>query len=322
MFSTKNPNRPGLQSFRIFVFLALTILIVQPMSSLAADSVATAGAPASTTLSGSAKHSQPLKSLVKLTAPTKSPRTGAIQNARQVQYSGPRVIYIPNAPVSLFRRHQLNLPIPLLPLLPAQTAQVQPSAKPSAEIKSEATGIMTWVPGYESAIVSHAQPLSAQPELHGALRGEQMPALVPQFRSTPRLLTELLQPKEKRSANWDEWYKRVCRTVYDQWLLDDSGAGKVCVHVTVWSSRDLACKIDSFSPTAGTTRDTVRESAFREGALRAVRSLDRCMVLEFPAQFNEAKMDFDLDISRAVDGRFGCQVVVAPGAENPVAAIR
>jgi hypothetical protein len=232
-----------------------------------------------------------------------------------------RVIYVPNASVSPFRRHQLNLPLPILPLLPAQTAQVQPSPKPIADIKPETTGIMTWVPGYKSAIVSHLQPLSAQSELH-ALRGDQMPALVPQFRSTPRLLTELLLPPEKRSVNWDEWYKRVCRTVYDQWLLDDSGPGKVCIHVTVWSSRDLACKIEDFSPAPGSTRDTVKESSFREAALRAVRSLDRCMVLEFPAQFNETNMGFDLDISRAVEGRFGCQVVVAPGTENPVSAIR
>jgi hypothetical protein len=123
-----------------------------------------------------------------------------------------------------------------------------------------------------------------------------------------------------RSISWDEWYKRVCRIVYDQWLLADTGPGKACVHVTVWWSRDLDCKIVEFSAAAGTMRDTTMESSFREAALRAVRGLDRCMVLEFPAQSHQSKIDFDLEISRAVEGPFGYKVVATRGTQNTMPA--
>jgi hypothetical protein len=317
------------------VFFVFAILIIAPAQSLAADSTAdgeahpTASAKSpqpgkpGRVLNGAAQHSQPFNSSVKLISPSSSPSRKAApsQYAGRAQYPVQRLYYIPNAPVTPFRReqHESLKPRALLPVLPAPITPPESSAKPVAAVSPPSSGIMTWAPGYDSAIVTQAQPLEVGAAVHGVLRGDQALAarpLVSQFRSTPRLLTELLAPKEKRSVSWDEWYKRVCRTVYDQWLLDDTGPGKACIHVTAWSSRDIECKIVDFSPASGTLRDSVQESSFREAALRAVRSLDRCLVLEFPTQFLQTKVDFDLDISRAVDGPFGCQVIAAHGTEN------
>jgi hypothetical protein len=174
---------------------------------------------------------------------------------------------------------------------------------------------MTWAPGYASTRI----PQSTEAGVRGILTGDRALAarpLIAQFRSTPHLLTELLTPTARRCENWDEWYKQVCKTVYDQWLIDQTGPGKACIHVTVWSTRDLECKIVDFSPAPGASRNIAQESLFREAALQSVRSLDRCSVLQFPSQFIGRTVSFDLDISRAVDGPFGCEVVAAHGSEN------
>jgi hypothetical protein len=331
----ENKSERKIELHIISAIIAFTILIVTPARVLAGDTTANSNAQAGAVgsksapgksgkvLNGSAQHAQSLNSSVKLFLPSGSypQRTGAStsQFTGRAQYPVPRLIYIPNAPVTPFHRerHDSIPPRQLSPIREAPRASTESASKPVTELAAPASGIMTWAPGYNSAIVTPAR--SVETGVHAVLTGDSALStrpLVPQFRSTPRLLTELLTPREKRSVSWDEWYKRVCRTVYDQWLLDDTGPGKTCIHVTVWSSRDIECRIVDFSPATGVTRDSVQESAFREAALRAVRSLDRCIVLEFPSQFLRSKVGFDLDISRAVDGPFGCHVVAAHGTEN------
>ena len=268
-------------------------------------------------LQGSARHSQSMNSAVKLFSAGSQPEAqGATATTRpsgRVQY--PQVYYIPNAPVTPFHR-QVHPLLKSRERAPAQTPP-RPQSSPAVAAASTATnGIMTWAPGYASEIVTPRR--ESQAGVHGVLRTDSALAprpLLAQFRSTPRLLTELLAPKEKRCATWEEWYKRVCKTVYDQWLIDDSGPGKTCIHVTVWSSRDLDCRVSDFSPAPDVIRDSLQESAFRASALRAVRSLDRCLVLEFPLRYPGRNVSFDLEISRAIDGRFGCQVVATRGSE-------
>ena len=315
------------------------ILIVAPAHSLASDtserSPAGAGAsPAppgkpSKVLTGGAQHAQPLKSSVKLIPQNSVPgkqRAGPWHG--QPQYPVRRLIFIPNAPVSAFRRerHQ-TVRLRELPPPPVPAEIVQKELPVSKPIASTGTydGITTWAPGYDSTFVSHFQPNPLEAPVHGILRSTQMQptrSVLPSYRSTPGLLSELFLPRQKQNITWDEWYQRVCRTVYDQWLLDDTGPGKACIHVTVWSTRDIECKVVDFTPAPGTMRNGVGETAFREAALRAVRSLDRCQVLEFPAQFRRSIIDFDLDISRAVDGPFGCQVVVGHGSGTSKPTIR
>ncbi len=275
-------------------------------------------------LNGSAQHSQSLNPSVKLFSPSSAAQPGRSNSANyagQTIYPFRRMVYIPNAPVTPFPRERHDYAVRPRPVFvpPAKIAQTE-SAPQAQAAAAPTNGLMTWVPGYGSTIVPQIQARTAETGVHGMLGGGDrllsVRPLVPEFRSTPRLLTELLAPKEKRSANWNEWYKRVCKTVYDQWLLDDTGPGKACIHVTVWSSRDIECKIVDFTPAAGAARNVDAESSFRQAALRAVRSLDRCLVLEFPAQFLRNQVGFDLDVSRSVDGPFGCQVIAANGTED------
>jgi hypothetical protein len=309
---------------RFLAFLTFSSLLTTNGQSQAAGSSAENGGTApssgktSKVLKGSAQHAQSLNPSVRLLSPSAvmaAPRTPNAYSGR-AQYPQRPFYYIPNAPAAHFHReHHNSLP-------PRDLIAVPPPAKsgpaPAVAASNLATnGIMTWAPGYASTRI----PLSTEASVHGVLQGDRGLAarpLVAQFRSTPRLLTELLAPQAKRCENWDDWYKQVCKTVYDQWLIDQTGPGKACIHVTVWSTRDLECKIVDFSPAPGTSRDVAQETKFREAALQSVRSLDRCSVLEFPTRFVGRMVSFDLDISRAVDGPFGCEVVAAHGSENSV----
>jgi hypothetical protein len=134
------------------------------------------------------------------------------------------------------------------------------------------------------------------------------------LQAIPKLLTE--RSDMKRSINWDEWYKRVCQVVYDNWEIDQANPGKSCVRVTVWAGREIEARVLSFTPAQGASRDAKRETAFRETSLRAVNSLQKTPVLDFPLRSNRGKIIFDLDMTRAVDGPSGIQVAAFHDVEE------
>lgn len=127
------------------------------------------------------------------------------------------------------------------------------------------------------------------------------------LQATPKLLTEL-HSSAKRSVNWDEWYRRVCKVVYENWEIDMANPGRTCVRVTAWPGREIEARILSFTPAEGASRDARRETAFRETAMHAVNSLEKTPVLDFPLSSNRGKIVFDLDMNRAVNGPSGIQI--------------
>jgi hypothetical protein len=296
-------------------------------SSSSSSSAAGAAVKPGKVLTGGAKASQSLHSTVRLFPQSHAPRP--VQPP--VQYSFRRLFYIPNAPVTPFHRVQYVAPktreLSVLPAsAPATKVEPPKSTEPTGPPQWSYTmtppnGIMSWAPGYDSARVPRRQPevCAANPANNFLTTGtgdhpfSNRPVIL-QLRATPELFSKA--PGEKRSLNWDEWYKHICKTVYDQWLTYDTCAGKASVHVTVWSSRDIECKIIDFSQAPDVQRDTARESAFRDSVLRAVNSLDRCAVLDFPLRATQNKIAFDLDMTRSVTGSAGYQVVVARGSNS------
>jgi hypothetical protein len=255
-------------------------------------------------LTGGAHNSQSLQSSVKLYQP--EPALSRPSTARTLPQRM-RVIYIPNAAVIPFARVNNPLVRAATALPRSAPTGTETGQSPTSETSSAASGFINSAPGHESLTVPYANSVQKTAEL--AKRPSMIHPEIPQLRSTPQLLTELLAPKPKQNLNWDDWYKRVCRVIYDQWLLDDTCAGKTTVHVTVWSSLDLECKIVDFSPAQGAIRDGAKESSFRKAALKAVNCLQRCAVLEFPVHCVQNKIDFDLDMSRGVYESDGCRVV-------------
>ncbi len=128
------------------------------------------------------------------------------------------------------------------------------------------------------------------------------------LQATPKLLTEFIEGKYKRAANWSEWYQRICKIIYQHWLIDEACPGKACMRVTVWTGRYIESRVLSFTPVADLTRDASKETAFRETALRAINSLSKTQVLDFPEGNERNKIVFDLDMTRSVNGPSGCTV--------------
>ena len=164
------------------------------------------------------------------------------------------------------------------------------------------------------------QPVTKKPEaaLEATAKKFPVPPTPPPavaLQATPKLLTEM-HANVKRSINWDEWYKRVCRVVYDNWEIDQANPGKACVRVTVWSGREIEARVLSFTPAQGASRDVTRETAFRETSLRAINSLEKTPVLDFPLRSNRGKIIFDLDMNRAVNGPSGIQVAAFHDVEE------
>jgi hypothetical protein len=216
-------------------------------------------------------------------------------------------------------------------------------------------GIMTWVPGYKidhlkdnqqtgarlqmgnpfvNATLSKkmgfeavAQPIPGVEVVNAALKSKKVdaallggdakklskapPAMA--LQATPQLLTEL--HSKNFAINWTDWYRRICRCVYDQWLLDQASPGRAQVRVTVWPGREIEARVLDFTPVED-TRDAKRETQFRETALRAINSLERTSILDYPLQSSRQKIVFDLDMARSVNGPAGCQVAVLHDIEG------
>ncbi|HEY9757057.1 MAG TPA: hypothetical protein V6C97_17965 [Oculatellaceae cyanobacterium] len=215
-------------------------------------------------------------------------------------------------------------------------------------------GVMTWAPGYTVGTIKEkpssgvrlqlSQPsvnatLSkkmgfeavAQPiptvEVNAALKSKnanaamlggdakKLPSAPPAMalQATPQLLTEV--HSKSVAINWSDWYRRICRCVYDQWLLDEATPGRALVRVTVWPGREIEARVLNFTPVEE-VRDAKRETVFRETALRAINSLEKTSVLDYPIQSSRQKIVFDLDMARSVSGPSGCQVAALHDIEG------
>jgi hypothetical protein len=204
-------------------------------------------------------------------------------------------------------------------------------------------GIMTWSPGYQISHVTHSVAVNAtanvaanvastnaslsQKGLETRMSTErlspgtaswtgtgirklptQAPPTVAALSATPQLLSEVISAKEKKNISWEDWYKRICKTIYEQWILNAACPGEASVRVTVWSSRDIEAKILSFTPADGLARNAIKETAFREISLRAINSLQKTETLDFPLSPSRTMVIFDLDMNRSVNGPSGCVV--------------
>ncbi len=161
--------------------------------------------------------------------------------------------------------------------------------------------------GVDPVVSGAVRPGAPAKALEAAQRKLPTPPPAAALQATPKLLTEL-HTNEKRSLNWDEWYRRVCKVVYDQWELNQACPGKACVQVTVWSGREIEARVMTFTPVQDASRDLKKETLFRETALRAINSLGKTPVLDFPISSNRTKVVFDLDMNRSVNGPTGIQV--------------
>ncbi|HEY9681294.1 MAG TPA: hypothetical protein V6C86_06930 [Oculatellaceae cyanobacterium] len=215
-------------------------------------------------------------------------------------------------------------------------------------------GVMTWAPGYTVGTVKE-KPASgvrlqlSQPSVNGTLSkkmgfeavaqpiptvevnaalksknvnaamlggdAKKLPSAPPAMalQATPQLLTEV--HSKSIAINWSDWYRRICRCVYDQWLLDEATPGRALARVTVWPGREIEARVLNFTP-AEEVRDAKRETAFRETALRAINSLEKTSVLDYPIQSSRQKIVFDLDMARSVSGPSGCQVAALHDIEG------
>jgi hypothetical protein len=198
---------------------------------------------------------------------------------------------------------------------PQGTAQTQAVIKPGLQQTSVSASMQQQI-GIVPVQRTQINTAVVKPSVDGVVTSKKTPTPPPAvaLEATPALLTEM--HSEKRSINWDEWYKRVCKVVYDNWEIDQASPGKSCVRVTVWSGREIEARVLSFTPAQGASRDAKRETAFRETSLRAVNSLQKTPVLDFPSRSNRGKIIFDLDMTRSVDGPSGIQVAAFHDIED------
>jgi hypothetical protein len=220
-----------------------------------------------------------------------------------------------------------------VPVQPHVAAPIQAAVKPVLQQTSVSASMQQQIGIVPVVQRTQANPALIQPSVNGVLQpGTKKPEaaleatakkipiplappLAVALQATPKLLTEM-HSNVKRSINWDEWYKRVCQVVYDNWEIDQANPGKSCVRVTAWPGREIEARVLSFTPAQGASRDAKRETAFRETALRAVNSLEKTPVLDFPLRSNRGKIIFDLDMNRAVNGPSGIQVAAFHDVEE------
>ena len=127
-----------------------------------------------------------------------------------------------------------------------------------------------------------------------------------QFRLTPMVPQKCLAPP----ANWEQWYQRVARAIYDHWRINAVGPGKATVLITIYDTRNVDCKVVDFAPADGAGRNVATETAFRVSALKTITGLDGDQVWQFPNEDDlPNKVVFDMQFDHAVGTTPGCAVV-------------
>jgi hypothetical protein len=121
---------------------------------------------------------------------------------------------------------------------------------------------------------------------------------------------EIPEARLPAPANWDEWYRRVAKAVYEQWKQKAIGPGKSTLTVTVYNGHNVDAKVVEFIPAEGANRDGKTESTFREASIMSVTNLDGLPLWEFPVTKPVTKkIAFDMEFDHIVGEPAGVQVI-------------
>jgi hypothetical protein len=121
---------------------------------------------------------------------------------------------------------------------------------------------------------------------------------------------EIPEAKLPPPANWDEWYRRVAKAVYEQWKQKAIGPGKSTLTVTVFNTHNVDAKVVEFIPAEGANRDGKAETTFREASIMSITNLDGLPLWEFPvAKTVPKKIAFDMEFDHSVGEPAGVTVV-------------
>lgn len=206
----------------------------------------------------------------------------------------------------------------------ATSAIVQPNRSQGNAI-TPSNGIVSWVPGFEVRSVPFSSQFTYQSlketlgglwttstpvpadasALQGKLSQSKASGLVAQAKLLPGLHAI------DKVISWDDWYNRVAHAIYERWENADTGPGTAHVRVVVRRYCDLSCRLTGFSAAPDVGQDLIKETEFREAAVRTVNLVDHSDVLEFPFMSSRDEVTFDVDLKRAVDGPARCEVVTS-----------
>ncbi len=143
---------------------------------------------------------------------------------------------------------------------------------------------------------------------------------VPTFTPSP-VWTTHFEPPEMRASQlalpslppvgtWDAWYQRVAKAMYNRWQQNHPGAGLSTVLITAYNTRDVDCRITTFTPAEGASRDAAAEGQFKNTALQCVSSLSKDPIWQFPTCAGSLKkVTFEIELKHAVGEDNGCRVV-------------
>ncbi|HEY9774571.1 MAG TPA: hypothetical protein V6C81_12280 [Planktothrix sp.] len=175
------------------------------------------------------------------------------------------------------------------------------------EPSSPSNGVTSWQPGYG---VTEVKVLPTPKPALSAVAGR----LRPQPRAREAVAAQLALPRHL-PANWNEWYDRVARAIYQVWQQQSVKPGSATVRATVYDSTDVDCAVTDFEAAADLQRNPVTESHFRDAALCAVSSIDKSTVCQFPL-VHPRKVSFDIQLTRLADGPAGCHVIRVRDSEQ------
>jgi hypothetical protein len=207
----------------------------------------------------------------------------------------------------------LKLPVSDLSVTPA----LVPCGTPAA-----AHGVVAWAPGFEVRLAPAPTQFTHETirETLGGLWTTSNPLPLNGSSLQGKLASQGLQAQAKllpglqtsdRIISWNDWYNRVSHAIYDRWENADTGPGTVRIRCVVKSTCNISAQVTGFTAAPDLERDVIKETQFRETALRSVNLVDNTPVLEFPFMSNRHEVTFELDLKRSVDGPGRCEVVFA-----------
>ena len=314
--------------FRVAACFAVSMTVcLSTQIIFAADS---SSAKSSTLLKTSAKDDEQMNQSVKvMVAPPPSTMPSALKRAtlREV-YRG----YQPPPPPKIDASASAAPEKSLHERLHSIFAQPAPS-KTSAPLKWDYTatpsnGVMNWAPGYSVTELPRPVQRRAETSMQFSTNQSRMNALMEarnkQLKAqravqqvlpgpTEMKATQLALPKAKAlppTTNWEQWYSRVARAIYEQWKQNSVGPGEATVLITAYNTHDVDCRITDFTAAEDVKRDAATETRFKQAALSAVSSLSGDDIWSFPlARTTPKKVSFDMQFKHAVGEKNGCQVV-------------
>lgn len=289
-----------------------------------AQSIAIGAASAADPLQGGVKQDGKLSPFIRITPNSGSSLEAGLRGVQQFAgrgtYKPGEAAPIPPAPK---KAAVVAAPTPVAAAPPVKPPTIfKPPPKWNYTITPK-SGIMSWGGAHSVVVVKPAarpqrlapaneQPHYGAPTAPGkaappAPAPRRAPPVVPMM-ATAQMLPQAMTTISSLPSNWDEWYKRVSQSIFDQWNRAQTGPGTARLRVTVFRSHDVDCQVVDFYPAPDVQRDAPKETAFRETAIKAVYNLRKCEILAFPREAAKSKVCFDMDMKRAVSGPAGCEI--------------